>query len=89
MAAGGNYCNPIVTTLGEIELEDGVTFTGRRDYGKGSMSNPMSDPEVIAKFMDCCAYSGWQEDRSKDIVELVTGLENLTDVGQLAASLRL
>jgi len=53
------------------------------------MSNPMSDPEVIAKFMDCCAYSGLQEDRSKDIVELVTGLQNLTDVGQLAASLRL
>lgn len=78
----------IVTTFGEIELEDGTAFTGRRDYGKGSLADPMSDAEVKAKFMDCCAYSGWPVDKAERIVALVTGLEDLADVRELASALR-
>lgn len=79
----------IVTTFGEIELDDGTVFTARRDYGKGSLSHPMSDAEVVAKFRDCCDYANWPEEKAKRIVELVTGLNGLPNIGELASALSL
>lgn len=77
----------IVTTFGEIELEDGTVVSDRRDYGKGSQSNPMSDEEVVAKFLDCCAYADWRADKAQRIVDIVWRLDDLLDTADLTACL--
>lgn len=77
----------IVTSLGEIEMDDGTVFTGRRDYGKGSLADPMSDAEVETKFRECARYVGWPTDKTARIVDLVWRLEQLPDVNELMARL--
>ena len=39
-----------MTTIIDIELNDGRTISGRADFGKGSPANPMSYDEVADKF---------------------------------------
>jgi 2-methylcitrate dehydratase PrpD len=65
----------IVTTLIDIELKDGRRFSGQLDYGKGSLTNPMSDAEVEAKFLDCAAFAGWPEDKASKVADIVWNLE--------------
>jgi 2-methylcitrate dehydratase PrpD len=77
----------IVTTFGEIDLADGSTLADRRDYGKGSKSNPMTDTEVAAKFMDCAEFCHWPADKAKRVVEMVHSLEDLRDIRELTACL--
>jgi 2-methylcitrate dehydratase PrpD len=77
----------IVTTLGEIEFGR-RTVSGRRDYGKGSLANPMSDEEVAAKVGDCGAFIGWPRDKTDAVIELVTTLEKVSDMTTLAKALR-
>ena len=48
-----------MTSLIEIRLNDGRVLKTRADFGKGSPANPMSDDELIEKFLDCLA---WAED---------------------------
>jgi 2-methylcitrate dehydratase PrpD len=67
----------IVTTFIRIELKDGRVFEGRRDFGKGSLANPMSDGEVEAKFRDCAEFAGWSKEKSERAIELVWNLEQV------------
>jgi 2-methylcitrate dehydratase PrpD len=80
-AAGYNR----MTTIIDIKLKDGRAISGRADFGKGSPQNPMTYDEVAAKFLDCAVFAKWPTARSKAIVELVRGLEKVTDVRDLTA----
>jgi len=77
----------IVTTLGDIELRDGRLLSGRRDYGKGSKADPMSDDEVEAKFLDCASFAGFPVSAADEIVRIMDNLETLDDVKVLGAAL--
>jgi 2-methylcitrate dehydratase PrpD len=77
----------IVTTLGEVDCADGSTFTDRRDYGRGSQFNPMSDAEVAAKFLDCAEFCHWPTEKARRVVELVHSLENVRDIRELTTCL--
>lgn len=65
----------IVTTFISITMKDGRVFEGRRDFGKGSLANPMTDAEVKAKFRDCAAFARWSKAKSERAIQLVWNLE--------------
>lgn len=77
----------IVTSFGEIDTVDGRTLKGRRDYGKGSKADPMTDGEVEAKFRDCAAFCDWPGDKTDKVVTLVRRLEELADIRELTSCL--
>ena len=76
-----------MTTLIEIELDDGTLVHGRADFGKGSPANPMSDAELSEKFRQCAAWGGLDADRTKAVLDLVWRVEDLNDVNELTGLL--
>jgi 2-methylcitrate dehydratase PrpD len=80
-AAGYNK----MTTIVEVRLKDGRTVSGRADVAKGNPANPLSFDEVAAKFLDCAGYAKWPVVQAKAIVEMVRGIERVTDVRELTA----
>jgi 2-methylcitrate dehydratase PrpD len=72
-----------MTTIIHIHMKDGRTISGSADFGKGSPANPMSYEEVGEKFRLCAEYVNWPEEKSKQIVELVSTLENVPDMRNL------
>src|SRR5919198_2846453 len=47
-----------MTTLVEVELDDGTVVKGAAEFGKGSPAHPMSDEELAEKFRQCAAWGG-------------------------------
>jgi 2-methylcitrate dehydratase PrpD len=76
-----------MTTIIDIEMEDGRTLSGRADFGKGSPSNPMTDAELETKFLECAAWGGLAPDTAREVAERVGHLEDLVDVRELTALL--
>ena len=77
-----------MTTIVEVELEDGTVVKGAADFGKGSPVNPMSDDELAEKFRQCAAWGGLDHEQTKTVIDLVWRIEALEDVGELAKQLR-
>ncbi len=77
----------LMTTIIDIELNDGRKISGRADFGKGSPANPMSYDEVADKFRDCADYAGVEAARANEVVSLVRDLENLPSIDRLMAHL--
>jgi 2-methylcitrate dehydratase PrpD len=76
-----------MTTIIEIELDDGRTISGRADFGKGSPTNPMSDEELANKFRECAAWGGLSKPMAEKVVDLVFGLEKLKSIRELTTQL--
>jgi 2-methylcitrate dehydratase PrpD len=72
-----------MTTIIDIELEDGRTISGRADFGKGSPSNPMTDGELAEKFRECAAWGGLPKPNADKVVDVVFDLERLGSVREL------
>ena len=58
-----------VTSLLEVELEDGRRLTRRADYAPGSSSAPMDLAAVAAKFRQCATYGGFSDAEARRIVD--------------------
>jgi 2-methylcitrate dehydratase PrpD len=76
-----------MTTIIEIELEDGPVISGRADFGRGSPAHPMSYDEVAGKFRECASFAGWPGEKADRVVDRVRDLERLADVRELTALL--
>src|SRR5438876_12253871 len=77
-----------MTTIIEVELDDGRTVKGAADFGKGSPANPMSDDELEEKFMECASWGGLDRSRAQRIIDLawrIDELENIADLTRLLA----
>jgi len=72
-----------MTTIVEVELDDGTTFKGSADFGKGSPVNPMNDRELEQKFFECAEWGRVDRATAKRIVDLVWRIEELADVREL------
>ena len=72
-----------MTTIVEIELDDGTTFKGSADFGKGSPVNPMSDRELEQKFFECAEWGGIEQTVARRIADLVWRIEELANVREL------
>jgi 2-methylcitrate dehydratase PrpD len=77
-----------MTTLIEVELDDGTVVKGRADFGKGSPANPMTDEELSEKFRQCAAWGGLDGERTKAVLDLAWRIEELADVRELTRLLR-
>ena len=77
----------IVTTFLDIELKGGNTISVRADHGKGNIADPMSEEEVVTKFHDCAGYAGWPESKTKTAIELIMGLDSVSDIRELTECL--
>ena len=72
-----------MTTIIEIELDDGTVYQGQADFGKGSPVNPMSDRELEQKFLECAQWGGVDAAVAKKIADLLLRIERLDDVREL------
>jgi 2-methylcitrate dehydratase PrpD len=73
-------------SLAEITTQDGRRYSKQIDYPFGSPERPMSFDDVAEKFAACCQHTIKhipKEDRDR-VVEMVSNLEELRDVGQIA-----
>ena len=77
-----------MTTIIEIELDDGRVLKGQADFGKGSPANPMSDAELSDKFRQCAAWGGLDKQRTDALLDVAWRIEKLPDIGELARRLR-
>jgi len=77
-----------MTTIVEIELDDGTKVRGSADFGKGSPANPMSDAELSDKFRHCAEWGGLDASRTQRILDTLWKIEALADVRELTALLR-
>jgi len=77
-----------MTTIIEVELDDGKVVKGQADFGKGSPANPMTDAELSEKFRQCAAWGGIDRARTAAILALVWKIEALHDVNELVKLLR-
>jgi 2-methylcitrate dehydratase PrpD len=72
-----------MTTIVEVELDDGKIVKGSADFGKGSPANPMTDAELERKFFECAAWGGVDEAQARRIADVVWRIEELDDVRDL------
>lgn len=77
-----------MTTIIEVELDDGTVIKGSADFGKGSPANPMSDAELADKFRQCAAWGGLDGDQTKTVLDLAWRIETIEDIGELTRHLR-
>jgi 2-methylcitrate dehydratase PrpD len=77
-----------MTTIIEVELDDGSVVKGQADFGKGSPVNPMTDEELAEKFRQCAAWGGLDGAQTKNVLDLVWRIEDLSDVSELTKLLR-
>jgi len=77
-----------MTTIIEVELEDGKVLETQADFGKGSPANPMTDDELSEKFRECASWAGLDKAKTERILELLWRVEQLGDVNELTQLLR-
>jgi 2-methylcitrate dehydratase PrpD len=77
-----------MTTIIEIEMDDGRVIKGQADFGKGSPANPMTDDELSEKFRQCASWGGLDKSRIDQVLKLVWKIEELKDVDDLMKLLR-
>ncbi len=70
----------------EVTMKNGETFRARRDLPKGEPEMPLTDEEVIRKFMDL-AGDAVPRQRAEEIYETVWKLETLDDIKTLTGLL--
>ncbi len=80
-AEAAGYNN--MTTRITVELKDGRTLATSAAFGKGSPQNPMSDEELVDKFLDCLGWAGVDRTLGQELAEKVLHLETLTSVDSL------
>ncbi|HEX3243762.1 MAG TPA: MmgE/PrpD family protein [Chloroflexota bacterium] len=71
-------------TIIDINLADGQVISGYADFGKGSPTNPMSDDELVEKYMGCADWARAPEATARETVDQVMSLERLGTVPDLA-----
>lgn len=78
----------LMTTIIDIELNDGRKVSGRADFGKGSPANPMSYDEVADKFRECAEFARFPRPRADEVVAMVRDLETIQSIDRLTSLLR-
>jgi 2-methylcitrate dehydratase PrpD len=77
-----------MTTIIDIETNDGRRISGRADFGKGSPANPMTYEEVAEKFRECAEFARFPRDKAESVVAMVRDIETLPSIERLMGLLR-
>ena len=84
-----NNRHTIVTSFVSIELNDGKVHSIRKDFGKGNKADPLSENEIATKFRECADFCKWNPQKTEKAIELIQGLETLSDIRLLTEQLSL
>ncbi len=76
-----------MTTIIEVELDDGTVVRGAADFGKGSPANPMSDHELSEKFRQCAQWGGLAPAAVDPLLDLLWRIETIANVNELTSRL--
>jgi 2-methylcitrate dehydratase PrpD len=66
----------LIPALIRIELVDGRKLERTTTHAKGSPDWPMTDAELLAKFLDCTAWGGVNEDPAREAADRIMHLED-------------
>jgi 2-methylcitrate dehydratase PrpD len=77
-----------MTSILDIQLQDGRKISGRADFAKGSPAYPLTFDDVAEKFEDCARFAEWPSAKTKAIIDTVRKLDEVPNVQTLAALLR-
>ena len=77
-----------MTTIIEIEMDDGKVIKGQADFGKGSPANPMTDGELSEKFRQCAEWGKLDRHSAQKVLDIVWNIEAVKDVSALTKLLR-
>jgi len=69
-----------------IRTTDGRSYSARVDIPRGDPALPLNDDELLTKYNDC-ARGQLRRDNIQRSVELILGLENITDIRRLTGAL--
>ena len=69
-----------------IRTTDGRSYRARVDIPRGDPTLPLNDDELLTKYNDC-ARTQLRRDDIQRSVELILGLENITDIHRLTGAL--
>ncbi len=90
------YLDPEMSDLGyrgtfnaniKIVLKDGKEYSKRVDHGRGDPANPLTEEELLEKYSDCAALA-LDSEKIKRSKEMLSGLEQLSDISLLMDILR-
>lgn len=81
-AAGSHTMTSLIT----VRLKDGQVLSTKAEYGKGSPQIPMSDDELVAKFVECGTWGGLDAERTGRLATRWLALDQEPDVSALLAS---
>lgn len=73
-----------MTSMIKIHLKHGKVITGRAEFGKGSLSDPMSFEEEADKFRGCAEYAQWPTAKAEKIISYIRNLESASNIADLA-----
>jgi len=72
-----------MTTIIEIELNEGRVVKGMADFGKGSPANPMTDDELQQKFRECAKWGGLDDSTAQTVIDCVWRIESAPNLQEL------
>lgn len=76
-----------MTTILAITLTDGRVIRGSADFGRGSPAMPMGYDEVAEKFLENCEFAKFSSQKSKQVIDMVRGIERVGSIRELTALL--
>lgn len=76
------------SSIVSVALTDGRELRGRVDHAKGTPENPMTDDEVLAKYL-LMASRACGDARARELADLVSHLDELDDVRRLGDAMRM
>lgn len=76
-----------MTTIIEVTLNDGSSLRTRDSFGKGSPQNPMSDDELLNKFVQCMEWGGRSESDAREFAKRIFDIDKEPSVRALIATL--
>ncbi len=77
-----------MTSIVTIDLVNGNKITKTLDFGKGSPENPMTYEEVSEKFMECVSFVNWPINKAKEIISIISSLEECNSLERLFSNFR-
>jgi 2-methylcitrate dehydratase PrpD len=77
-----------MTSIVRVERADGTVLEATAAFGKGSPANPMSDAELVDKFLDCLAWAGVPESVGREVASRVLALDEQPSLADVLRPLR-
>ena len=70
----------------EVTTQTGEHYQSRVDNPRGHSSKPLTDSQLIEKFLDCAQYSARPISKQslEEVIELVMNLEGMADIAFLS-----